>query len=182
VAITTSGSSQAFQFVDHHGATKNCSQPLRDRPAWRWVGSSRLTTIQLGFVHCHFQDRRPISSPSPCVGAHLVLLMNTLLGIHRCDLSRVTKSQLRAPQCFDQLRTHNSRLLRTAAQIRISHWTTQGAKNAQSRIYSRSMPARNGCAEFTPEMPQPTASPAPLPTPVSISRAMRSIFNVRVAG
>jgi len=44
------------------------------------------------------------------------------------------------------------------------------------------MPARNGCAEFTPEIPQPTASPVPLPIPVSTSKPMRSIVNVRLAG
>jgi len=35
------------------------------------------------------------------------------------SIARVTKSQLRAPQCFDHLHTHNPRLLRTAAQMRI---------------------------------------------------------------
>ena len=122
VAITTSGSSQAFRSVDHHVANKNCAHALRGRPASGDGLEIRAFHYQLSLVHRHLQDPRPISSPSACACAHLVLVMSALLKIRRSDLnSRVTKSQLRTPQCLDHLRIHNSRLLRTAAQMRISH-------------------------------------------------------------
>src|SRR5262245_30727484 len=146
----------------------------------------RAFTIQLSLVHRHLQDRRPIASPSPCAGAHLVLLLSALLEIRRSDplISTFARHQV-ATSCSAMLRTSSHSQLQAASHCSANahkSLTTQGAKNAQSPIYSRSMPARSGCAEFTPEMPQPTASAGPLPTPVSTSRATRSILNVCVAG
>ena len=69
MAITMSGSSQAFRSVDHHLADKNCAHALRERPASAMDWEFAPSTIQLRFIHRHLQDRRPISSPSPCADA-----------------------------------------------------------------------------------------------------------------
>ena len=180
MAITTSGSSQAFRSVDHHVADKNRAQALSERAS---------SGDGFGVRPFHYStDLRPTGSAAapyrlqaPCAGAHLVLLMSTLLEIRRSELAR---HQV-ATSCSARFRSPSHSQLQAASHCSADAHkllTTQGAEIAQSPIHSRSMPARNGCAEFTPEMVQPTASPAPLPIPVSTSRAMRSTFNVPVVG
>lgn len=104
---------------------------------------------------------------TPCV-----LLMSTLLGIRRSDLAR---HQV-ATSCSTMFRSPSHSQLQAASHCSADAHkllTTQGAEIAQSPIYSRFMPARNGCTEFTPEMAQPPASPVPLPIcKRSVNRAL----------
>ena len=96
------------------------------------------------------RSSRPILFPSPCAGAHLVLLMSTLLEIRRWYLN-FARHQV-ATSCSAMFRSPSHSQLQAASHCSANahnSLTTQGAKNAQSPIYSRSMPARNGCAEFT---------------------------------
>src|SRR5262245_28883874 len=177
VGITTRGSSRAFRSVDHHVANRNCARALRERPAYGDGLGVRA------FHSSTEHSSRPISFPSPCAGARLVLLMSTLLEFRRSDLN-FARHQV-ATSCSAMFRSPSHSQLQAASHCSANahkSLTTQGAKNAQAPTHSRSVPARNGCADFTPEMPQPTASAGPLPIPVSTSRATRSILNVRVAG
>src|SRR5215510_11018992 len=119
---------------------------LRERPAY---GDG------LGVRPFHYSTEhssRPILFPSPCAGAHLVLLMSTLLEIRRWYLN-FARHQV-ATSCSAMFRSPSHSQLQAASHCSANahkSLTTQGAKNGQSPIYSRSMPARNGCVELTPE-------------------------------